>query len=175
MKPIAMLLRIYTQRKAQLMTKKLLLLFSAVIVAASALVFCVLQKDQEIPYEEKVLRAIGAVADDLGYNFSSLERLNTPVKYSDSDGNTIIFTSFYCSDPARIENKEVVFYTDVFDPESADAIRDAQVNDARALFCLMGERAYLMWFPDEHIILMLDYDPSSVSDKEILMMAESCR
>ena len=86
---------------------------------------------------DKVLLKFDTVARELGYEFSALEMIRSPITYSDKDGNTVIFNSFYCSDPERIENEEAIFYSEVFDPKSADSIQEAEINGAKAILCTM--------------------------------------
>jgi len=124
--------------------------------------------------ENDMIRRFDNAINELGYTFQAREELRSPILYSDKSGNKIVFNSFYCSDPERIIKKEVSFYEDVFDPETADSSCEVVVQEAGALLCERDGRSYLLWYPDENTILMLDYDPNTVSLDEIIKMAGSC-
>jgi len=124
---------------------------------------------------DKILLAVDKAARDLGYEFSHSEKLYTPMIYSDKNDNKIIFNQYTCSDSDRIKNGEVSFYTDVFDPYAADSTQEIIVSGSKALLCEKDSRSYLIWYPNGNTILMLDYEPDSVSYSEIMKMAESCQ
>ena len=156
------------------MKKKTIILIAAVIIIAAGTVISIIAvtKPQQ-PYPTKVIDSVYAAAHSFGYNLSAAERINPPVRYTDEGGNSIVYNSFYGSDPERIVNGTASFYTEVFDPQEADSIQDVSVNGEKALLCEKDGRSYLIWYPDENMICMLDYNQSSVSDSDILKMAES--
>jgi len=158
--------------------KKLVLLFAAIFVIVSA-VFAVRiiikPGASEIPESDRVIMAVSKAARDLGYEFSAMEKIHSPVTYSDKDGNKVIFQQFNCSDPERIKSGDVSFYTEVFDPKEAENAQDTSVNGEKALLCEKEGRAYLIWYPNETTIAMLNYAPNIVSGEEIMKMAESCQ
>lgn len=148
---------------------------SLFVLVAVVILFNVNAPDKpELSEADKILYAFDSAAQELGYEFSSLEKIRTPLTYSDTNGNTIVFNSFYCSDPERIENEEVSFFTEVFDPQTADSTRDIEVNGENSMLCTKEGRSYLIWYPNAYTILMLDYDPDIVTEADILRMAESC-
>jgi len=154
--------------------KRKAFVFASILVLVAVAVFFAVSTKPVASEADKVLLKFDAVARELGYEFSALEMIRSPITYSDKDGNTVIFNSFYCSDPERIENEEAIFYSKVFDPKSADSIQEVEINGAKAILCTMDSRSFLIWHPDENTILMLDYEPGTVKDADILRMAESC-
>ena len=155
------------------MKKKTIILIAAVIIAVGAVISIIAVTKPQQSYPAKVIDSVYAAAHSFGYNLSAAERINPPVRYTDEGGNSIVYNSFYGSDPERIVNATASFYTEVFDPQEADSVQDISVNGAKALLCEKDGRSYLLWYPDENMICMLDYDHSSVSDSDMLKMAES--
>jgi hypothetical protein len=49
------------------------------------------------------------------------------------------------------------------------------VKNKKALLCEKDARSYLIWYPNETTITMLNYDPNMIPVEEIIKMAESCQ
>ncbi len=133
--------------------------------------FCSSCEERELSVADEILIEVGTAAIKAGFDLAGLEEIKAPVVYSDEAGNTIVYHRYFCTDPERIRNAS--FYSEVFDPDMADSVITVIVNGAFVFLYEKDGRAYLIWYPNDSTILMLDYDPKVVSGEGIVKMAES--
>jgi len=154
--------------------KKVAITLAAVIALTAAVAIIRQPAKQEISELDRILIGFEAAVRELGHEFAYMEKLTPEVIYTDGAGGRIVYNRYLCSDPEQIESGNVFFYAEVFDPTTADSVQAALVNGKKALLCEKESRAYLLWYPNEYTILMLDYDPYTVFGEDIIKMAESC-
>ena len=164
------------------MKRIIFLLFIITAIFSAAITEFQVNTRSEIsePYPDevtRVARAIDKAVFDLGYEYSGLgmERLFPPAVFTDEDGNQIIYHQYHSTDPELIKNGEALFFTKIFDPDTAENAQETLVNGEKAMLYEKDSRSYLIWNPNENTILMLNFDPNAVSLEEIIVMAESCR
>jgi hypothetical protein len=164
--------------KAGITLKKIVSVIAGMVVIIAAILItpsCSSSNgsNKEFSYQKQLMYDVGNAAIDKGYELSYMEQIYKPVTMSDADGNTIIYNRYISTDPETIRNGTASFFTEVFDPATADSVTDTLVNDTPALLYEREGRSYLIWNPNENAIAMLDYDANAVSDAEIIKMAES--
>ena len=135
--------------------------------------FCSSCEERELSAVDEIFMEAEAAAKKAGFDLAGLEEIKAPVVYSDEAGNTIVYHRYFCTDPERISSGNASFYSEVFDPDMADSVITVVVNGNFAFLYEMDGRAYLIWYPNDSTILMLDYDPKVVSGEGIVKMAES--
>lgn len=100
-----------------------------------------------------------------------------PITYIDKAGNPIVYyickTPYYEADPAEATGLNINALTCVIDPETADTNYARVVNGMDAMLYEKEERSYLCWTVTPEYTLILEYSPESVTDADILKMAES--
>jgi len=160
--------------------KKILLSSSIALILFAVITIVPLIRDSAGPEGEmsSVYKTVSAVNDALykvaGLEMTHIEKAFVPIKYEHAGGGYIKYQQFYCSDPEKIKSGEVSALNDVFDSKTADDVQDVFVNGEPASLYKKDNRAYLIWYPSETIILLISYDPDIVSKADIIKMAESC-
>ncbi len=135
--------------------------------------FCSSCDERELSAVDEIFMEAEAAAKKAGFDLAGMEEIKAPVVYSDEAGNTIVYHRYFCTDPERISSGNASFYSEVFDPDMADSVITVVVNGNIAFLYEKDGHAYLVWYPNEYTILMLDYDPKVVSGEGIVKMAES--
>lgn len=107
-----------------------------------------------------------------------LERIEqvVPITFADSSGNTIVYyicKSTYFDFSAKVTGLDIEAFSNVIDPETADESRICEVNGKEAMLYENRERNYLCWTVAPEYTLVLEYSPESVTEAEILRIAES--
>ena len=160
---------------------KKVIITSVLIFIISAIIFGMVPCGKSKMPEDDMLsvyKTISAVNDALyeiaGIEMSHIEKTFTPMIIEYVDGSRIVYQQFYCSDLEKIKNGEVSAINAVFDLKTADKTEDVLVNGEPSLYCEKEGRAYLIWYPQEETILMIDFDPDTVDLADIIKMAESC-
>lgn len=118
--------------------------------------------------------------ESLGWDMDQtcVERL-IPMSMADKDGNSLTYWNYSCTRPELREGSPSI-YIEVFDPDTAESSRSVFIDDESGLTGTIYQkngRSYLLWIPttdvEEHILL-IDYDPDTVAESEIIKMAASC-
>lgn len=103
----------------------------------------------------------------------------TPYTYADSEGNAIVYycykTAYFETVPAKITGLNTDVLAQVIDLESAENKRECEVNGKTALLCEIDGRTNLCWTIDPECSCVIEYDPNSVSESDIIRMAESVK
>lgn len=101
----------------------------------------------------------------------------TPFTYTDSEGNVIVYyccqTAYFETDPAEIAGLNTDVLAQAIDLENAENKRECVVNGKTALLCEIDGRTNLCWTIDSEYSCVIEYNPSSVSEADIIRMAES--
>lgn len=127
------------------------------------------------PYRMGVKEQVAQAAEDvLGWNKeeTGYEWLE-PRAYADAKGNRILLYENGYLPPREGEYQGHTLIYDIFDPATAEKLRECQVGEVTGTFYAKDGRTYLWWQPDDRYILLLDFDPATVTEEEILKMAAS--
>ncbi len=104
------------------------------------------------------------------------QTMDTPVTFSDDDGNTIVYhcltTEHFQDPPEDFSGVDLRAVQCVIEPEDADSVRECFVNEVSALLYTKGERAYLCWTLAPEYSFVIEYTPDAVAEEDIFIMAE---
>lgn len=128
------------------------------------------------PY--KILEQIeNAIGDE--YKKHSITELVATLQYSNGLESTINYyvlqTSYYEGDPAELAGLNTDAIKLIINPDSADSSLELMVQTWEGALYSKGELSYLCWTCSPEVSCILEYNPSLVSDEEIIKMAESVK
>ncbi len=122
----------------------------------------------------KVENALKEVDED--YECQSISKV-TPFTYTDSEGNSIVY---YCCQTAYVSNESGEYaglnmdaIGLAIDISQIENRRECKVNAYDAFLCEQGDRSYLCWTLSPKISCVIEYSPETISEVNILRMAES--
>ena len=99
------------------------------------------------------------------------------IKYADKEGNEIKYhilkTTFYEADPSEVEGLHIDALSVLLDPAGARACEEMMIKDWCAARYEFDGVSYLCWTDTPEVSYVLEYNPESIADSEILKMAES--
>lgn len=123
---------------------------------------------------EMTSRISGAL-DEQGWEVdkTSVERL-LPLPLVDGEGNSLVFWNYTCLNPHLLD-RPPAYYEEVFNPNTAESCREVAVGVYTGNIYEKDGRRCLIWSVTESCTLLIEYDPNSVEEWEIMKMAESCR
>lgn len=115
--------------------------------------------------------------DAMPDGFKKMQLLEVvPMRYTAPDKDDIIFyqcrTTFYLDDITEDYYKENV-YPKIVDIENFDEETSCLVNEQPATLYRKGKRSYLCWIISPEYCAVMEYSHDSVSDEDIMEMAES--
>ena len=97
--------------------------------------------------------------------------------YSDSEGNTIVYhvctTTYYEADAAEQTGLNTEAISAVISPDEAESCRECTVSGLPAAIYQKDGRAYLCWTIIPELSCVLEFDPTTENEEDILRMAES--
>lgn len=100
----------------------------------------------------------------------------TPTQWKNAQGESIRLYNYRFQKLEENGSDEyVLLFETIPHPAGAETQQECQVLEYPALAYKVGDRAYLLWQPEEGLILALDYNPAALSWEEALKMAESCQ
>lgn len=91
--------------------------------------------------------------------------------YTDEDGNKINY--FILKTVLYDETEGNIPFETVIAAEKVNSSRETKVQDKNGRIYYLDHQAYLCWELSDGICGVLEYDPATVSDEEIIMMAKS--
>ncbi len=119
---------------------------------------------------------VDAALQDQGYERESVTRVVSAV-LADADGNEIIYhyceTSFSEKIPSDFPLPNLSAIKAVVDPDLIQSTEPCKVCALDALRYRTQDGSFLCWSTDPEHTLVIQYDPSAVTDAEIMTMAES--
>ena len=123
---------------------------------------------------------LGRVEDALGeeYKKQTVSEVIAQLTYAHEDGSNPIFyyfvkTTYYEADPAEVTGLNTDAFHTVFDPDRAETAEEMMIQDWHGCLYRLPDKSYLCWTAAPDISYVMEYDPSVVSDADIIRMAES--
>lgn len=161
--------------------KKLIILFSAVVVCLAVVIGVVVhnQKSAEPTPEEMIERLEAALGDD--YKKQLVTELAATMTYGDqkNEENNIYFrilkTTYYEADPSEVTGLHTEAFNVLFPVDSMDSCEEMKIQDWDAALYKNDDVAYLCWTYSPEVSYALEYNPNAVEDWEIIKMAESAK
>ena len=162
------------------MRKKLTIAFIAVFLILGV-VFAAgaFAKEKEVTPSEMANRIENAVKEVLGDDVKKQTEtvVAGTLKYSDKEGNEINYhilkTTYYEADPNAVQGLNVDALGVLFDPDRAISCKEMKIKDWDAALYVFEELSYLCWTDTPEVSYVLEYNPDTIPDEEILKMAES--
>ena len=85
----------------------------------------------------------------------------------------ILKTTYYEADPNEITGLNIDALNVLFNPESANSCEQMKIQDWNAALYKTNSRGYLCWTDSPEVSYVLEYNPQTIADEEIIKMAES--
>ena len=162
------------------MKKKITIIFIAVfLILGVVFTTGVFAKDNEPTPKEMANRIENAIKEVLGDDVKKQTEtvVAGTLKYSDKDGNEINYhilkTTYYEADPNEVKGLNVEALGVLFNPDSAKSCKEMKIKDWDAALYEFDELSYLCWTDTPEASYVLEYNPDTIPDEEILKMAES--
>lgn len=160
--------------------KKLVVLGVVGLLVVLTVVIYLNQRSEPDPFVQ-VAEMIYRVENALKEQDEDWERQSitvvTPYTYVDSEGNAIVYyccqTAYFETDPAEIAGLNTDVLAQMIDLENAENKCECAVNGKTALLCEIDGRTNLCWTIDSEYSCVIEYNPSSVSEADVIRMAES--
>lgn len=97
--------------------------------------------------------------------------------FSDDEGNTIVYhvciTTYYEADFPEQPGINTEAISSVIIPEEAESVRNCTVSDLPAVIYQKDGQAYLCWTITPELSCVIEYDPATENEEDMLRMAES--
>ena len=158
------------------MKKKTWLIIAAVcmlLVLAVAIIFVIRPTPQD-EMMDMLNRMENALGDE--WEKQTVTEVSDLV-YSDEEGNTIIYhvcvTEYYGVDAAKQTGLNTDAISAVISPDTAEGFRECNVSNLPAAIYQKDGRAYLCWTIMPELSCVIEYDPATESEEDMLRMAES--
>lgn len=123
---------------------------------------------------------LGQFEDAMGdeYKKQAVSEVIAQLTYAHKDGGNPIYyyfvkTTYYETDPAKVTGLNTDAFRTVFDPDRAEIAEEMMIQDWYGCLYRLPEKSYLCWTAAPDISYVMEYDPSVVSDADIIRMAES--
>lgn len=162
------------------MRKKLTIAFIAVFLILGVIFAAgAFAKENEVTPSEMAERIENAIKEVLGDDVKKQTEtvVAGTLKYSDKEGNEINYhilkTTYYEADPNEVKGLNVEALSVLFNPDSANSCTEMKIKDWDAALYEFDELSYLCWTDTPEASYVLEYNPNSIPDEEILKMAES--
>lgn len=126
--------------------------------------------------DEMVQRVENALGDDFKKQSKTEVAATLVYGNGEEDANInyhILKTTYYEADPNEITGLNVDALNVLFNPESANSCEQMKIQDWDAALYKTKSRGYLCWTDSPEVSYVLEYNPQTISDEEIIKMAES--
>lgn len=161
------------------MKKKITFVLLAVfLILGTVFAISAFAKDDVTP-QEMASRIENAIHEVLGdeYKKQTETVVAGTLKYADKEGNAINYhilkTTYYEADPNAVKGLNVDALGVLFDPEGAISCKEMKIKDWDAALYAFDELSYLCWTDTPEVSYVLEYNPDTIPDEEIIKMAES--
>lgn len=133
-------------------------------------------KEPELTADEILGRFEDALGDE--HKKQTVSEVIAQLTYAHKDGGNpidyyFVKTTYYEADPAEVTGLNTDAFRTVFDPDSAETAEEMMIQDWYGCLYRLPEKSYLCWTAAPDISYVMEYDPSVVSDADIIRMAES--
>ena len=134
------------------------------------------KKEPELTADEILERFENALGDE--YKKQTVSEVIAQLTYAHKDCSNPIYyyfvkTTYYEADPSEVTGLNTDAFRTVFDPDRAETAAEMMIQDWYGCLYRFSEKSYLCWTAAPDISYVMEYDPSVVSDTDIIHMAES--
>lgn len=164
--------------------KKKALIITVSIIALIAVVITVIftqNHKEDDSFDNMVERFEAAAEDVLGEDVKKISMTELAATLTYGNGNDedniyyrILKTTYYeGGDPSSVTGLNTEALNVLFPTESMDSCEEMMIQDWYGALYKKGDKAYLCWTYDPEVSYVLEYNPNSIADSEIIKMAES--
>lgn len=164
------------------MKRKLQIMFLCVAIVIVTTMIVVFNGHNRLSSTDQVTQQISRIDAYLTSGDNPWQRQSvtavTPSVYADAAGNTIVFHSCittYTGQVPAIAGVNLRTVSAIFDPGAAASSREAQVSGFPARWYELDARSYLCWTVSPHLSCVIEYTPGTVSEADVLRMAQSVK
>ena len=134
------------------------------------------KKKPELTTDELLGRVENVLGDE--YKKQTVSEVIVQLTYAHKDGGNPIYyyfvkTTYYEADPAEVTGLNTDAFHIVFDPDRAETAEEMMIQDWHGCLYRLPDKSYLCWTAAPDISYVMEYDPSVVSDADIIRMAAS--
>jgi len=126
--------------------------------------------------DKMVQRVENALGDDFKKQSKTEVAATLVYGNGEEDANInyhILKTTYYEADPNEITGLNIDALNVLFNPESANSCEQMKIQDWDAALYKTKSRGYLCWTDSPEVSYVLEYNPQTIADEEIIKMAES--
>lgn len=165
------------------MKKKVLIIILAVIVLIAAVIAVIFTNNhkEDDNFDNMVEKFESAAKEVLGEDLKkvSMTELAATITYGNGDDEDNIYyrilkTTYYeGGDPSSVTGLNTEALNVLFPTEYMDSCEEMMIQNWHGALYKKDDKAYLCWTYDPEVSYVLEYNPNTIDDSEIIKMAES--
>lgn len=160
------------------MKKKIVIVLVAVIVLFAGMASKALTREKEpkITGDEILDRVESVLGDE--YKKQTVSEVIAKLTYSHKNGGSPIYyyfvkTTYYDADPAEVTGLNIDAFRTLFNPQDAITTEEMMIQAWYGCRYVFADMSYLCWTAAPDISYVIEYNPSTISDADIIRMAQS--
>lgn len=165
------------------MKKKPLIIILSVLVIIAVAVVVILTKNhkEENAFDNMAEKFEAAAEEVLGEDIQKVSKTELAATMTYGNGNEedniyyrILKTTYYeGGDPSSVTGLNTEAFNVLFPTESMDSCEEMMIQNWYGALYKKDDKAYLCWTYDPEVSYVLEYNPNTIDDSEIIKMAES--
>lgn len=165
------------------MKKKPLIIILSVLVIIAVAVVVILTKNrkEENDFDNMAEKFEAAAEEVLGEDIQKVSKTELAATMTYGNGNEedniyyrILKTTYYeGGDPSSVTGLNTEAFNVLFPTESMDSCEEMMIQNWYGALYKKDDKAYLCWTYDPEVSYVLEYNPNTIDDSEIIKMAES--
>lgn len=165
------------------MKKKTLIITLIIIVLIAVVLAVIITKNhkEENNFDNMVEKFEAAAEDVLGEDIKKVSKTELAATITYGNGNDedniyyhILKTTYYeGGDPSSVTGLNTEALNVLFPTEYMDSCEEMMIQDWYGALYKKDDKAYLCWTCDPEVSYVLEYNPNTIDDSEIIKMAES--
>lgn len=165
------------------MKKKPLIIILSVLVLIAVAVVVILTKNHkdENDFDNMAEKFEAAAEEVLGEDIQKVSKTELAATMTYGNGNEedniyyrILKTTYYeGGDPSSVTGLNTEAFNVLFPTESMDSCEEMMIQNWYGALYKKDDKAYLCWTYDPEVSYVLEYNPNTIDDSEIIKMAES--
>lgn len=165
------------------MKKRTLIISLSIItlIAVAIVVVCTKNHKEDTNFDDMVERFESAAEEVLGDDVKkvSMTELAATITYGNGNDEDNIYyrilkTTYYeGGDPSSVTGLNTEALNVLFPTEFMDSCEEMMIQNWHGALYKKDDNAYLCWTYDPEVSYVLEYNPNTIDDSEIIKMAES--
>lgn len=162
--------------------KPLIIILSVLVIIAVAVVVIFTKNHKEENDFDNMAEKFEAAAEEvLGEDIQKVSKTELAATMTYGNGNEedniyyrILKTTYYeGGDPSSVTGLNTEAFNVLFPTESMDSCEEMMIQNWYGALYKKDDKAYLCWTYDPEVSYVLEYNPNTIDDSEIIKMAES--